>query len=230
MERYELKLIDGHLIMQTPAGRMLLDTGAPRSMGTGRAVTLNGRTFPLVEGYMGLSVAGLCDLVGTPFDVLLGADVLGQYDVVFDVRGGSVGFSEAPQEMPADALVLEDVMGVPVVEVRVGGEAIRAFFDTGAKLSYLDAAAAGAFPEAGTAEDFHPLMGRFTTATRDVPMQLGAQRAVVRCGTLPELLQVTLMLCGVRGILGTCVLERCRAVLACRTGRLGLWEWEGQAR
>jgi hypothetical protein len=66
-------------------------------------------------------------------------------------------------------------------------------------------------PQAGSLADFYPGFGPFETDTYDVPIALAGLQWRERCGRLPGLLGMTLMLGGVHGILGNALL-RDRAV------------------
>ena len=82
------------------------------------------------------------------------------------------------------------------------------FFDTGAQISYFqDEEVMGAFPNAGTMEDFYPGFGRFQTDTRNVDLLFGGEAFTLRCGTLPGLLGMSLVIGGASGILGNIVLQ-----------------------
>lgn len=105
------------------------------------------------------------------------------------------------------ALPLETHLGIPVVEAVLGETRLRMFIDTGAKVSYLRAGLAGAYPLVRTVRDFYPGFGVFETELHAVPLVLGDQVVTLECGTLPPLLEMMLPLAGVQGILGTDLLK-----------------------
>ena len=87
---------------------------------------------------------------------LLGADVLGRFDFVFDMPSGHVDLSKEHVDFGGHLVELETLMGVPIVTVRVGSRHLRMFLDTGAQISYLETEALSTFPTAGTISDFYP--------------------------------------------------------------------------
>jgi hypothetical protein len=68
-------------------------------------------------------------------------------------------------------------MGVPNVTVRVGSNHFRMFFDTGARISYLQDDSIAEFPPAGNVTDFYPGVGQFNTSTHEVPVSIGTWRS-----------------------------------------------------
>jgi hypothetical protein len=102
-------------------------------------------------------------------------------------------------------------MGIPIVTIRVAESDYRMFFDTGAKISYFQDDSLSNFPPAGRVTDFYPGVGQFQTDTYQVEIALSGIVFSVRCGTLPGLLGVTLMMASTQGIIGNQILAN-RAV------------------
>jgi len=63
--------------------------------------------------------------------------------------------------------------GGPDSDGRRGGNRLKMFFDTGAKISYVDQETANAYPRVGTAEDYYMTVGPFQTAVHRIPMIAG---------------------------------------------------------
>lgn len=202
MHQLHLELCDGHLIVSDDGQVLLLDTGAPASVARGGKFRFLGREWPAQRTYRGVTTDELSRQVGRKIDVLLGADVLGQFTVRIDTHERRVVVNAAKSEM-ASALPLETVMEVPVLEAAVGGERVRMFFDTGAPLSYLGSGLARNYPLVRKARDFYPGFGEFETDVHAVPVLLGDQAVTLECGVLPPLLETTLPFPRAGGILGT---------------------------
>jgi hypothetical protein len=202
-----LELSAGHLFLHDGDRRYLLDTGAPQSFGDEAGLTLDGQSFALQPEFMGLSAGVLSDLVQQRADGLLGADVLNQLDLRLDVAGGVVELSRAPMDGVGEGLPLRFAMGVPIVRASMGGEEASMFFDTGAQLSYWQASELRRFEPAGQMSDFYPGFGTFETDTFRVPVRLGGRMHSVRCGQLPAMLGMSLMVVGSSGIIGNEVLQ-----------------------
>lgn len=98
-------------------------------------------------------------------------------------------------------------MGIPILSAQIGSSDYRMFFDTGAQISYLQDDSLAGFPAAGQVTDFYPGVGQFQTETHTVDVRVGASSLSVRCGSLPGLPGMTLMMAGTQGILGNQILH-----------------------
>jgi hypothetical protein len=202
-----LSVRNGHLFLEHEGALWLIDTGAPSSFGRSSRLTLAGETFRLAADYLGLTPDALSRAIGTPCAGLLGADVLGRFDHVFDLAAGTLTLSTGTLYHTGQTIPLTMFVGIPILEVRIAGADYRMFFDTGASVSYLQEPLLQHFPETGTVTDFYPGFGVFETETHRVEMQLGGRAVSLRCGTLPDLLGSTLLMAGTRGIVGLELLQ-----------------------
>ena len=75
MITYPLELHDGHLIAIIDKFRVLIDTGAPCSIGRQPSCIIAGRTFQLTENFAGLDIESLVHFIGQEVDVLAGANI-----------------------------------------------------------------------------------------------------------------------------------------------------------
>ena len=98
-------------------------------------------------------------------------------------------------------------MGIPIVSPNIDGANRRMIFDTGAQISYLQNISLNTFPSAGIVNDFYPGVGQFQTETYMVDISIGTKSQQLRCGSLPELLGMTLMMAGTEGIIGNEILR-----------------------
>lgn len=205
MQQTPIVIVEGHIFGKLDGGLWLIDTGAPTSFGAGE-FQLDGRNFRPAASYAGLTAVSLSELVQVACAGLIGADILKQFDHLFDCTKGvwSIGVEELEAE--GGAIDLEQFMGIPIAAAEIAGNQHRVFFDTGAQLSYLQSDSLGNFPAAGRTEDFYPGIGRFETETHMVQMSLGGRMFDLRCGRLPELLGATLMMAGTSGIVGNAVM------------------------
>jgi len=207
MNTLPLQLRAGHLFVELGGELWLLDTGAPTSFGMSRRLTIAGEQFILGTDYLGLTAATLTQFVGVPCVGLLGADVLGRFDHLFDSIAGRLTVSTAELSHSGQTVRLDEFMGIPIVTARVGGRQYRMFFDTGAQISYFQGESLTEFPSAGSVTDFYPGVGQFQTDTHDVPVSLDGVSFTLRCGTLPGLLAPTLMMASTEGIVGNAILS-----------------------
>lgn len=206
MQTYPLILEKGHLFVALAEGSFLFDTGAPTSFGKVSPVTVDGQSFNLPPSYMGLTAEKLSTYVGRETHGILGGDILNQFDMLIDVPQSRVCFSQAPLESGGEELAVEEFMGIPILNATIAGESVRMFFDTGAQISYFQGESLTSFPAEGKVTDFYPGIGQFTTDTFRIPIQLGRSSYELRCGQLPTLLGMTLMMAGTQGIIGNEVL------------------------
>ena len=203
MDRCAIEVVSGHFILDVDGGKVLLDTGAPRSIGPDLHWTFLGRRYPVTNAHSGLTTKGLSELVGTPIDVLLGADILGEFHFLVNGRQEAIVFHRERVPPPGVEVPIELVMGIPILTVTVGGQPIRMFLDTGARLSYLRSDVVRRFPRLGEDADFYPGFGRFRTEVFRVFIGVAGWTVPLACGVLPEPLEFALLGGTVSGIIGT---------------------------
>ena len=223
---YQYAVTDGHLIAVVDTLRCLIDTGAPTSVSDTTPFKFAGRSHPVEHSYMGVSCESLSADVGAHIDALVGADILNQYDMLIDPSASTITLSDEPQSLEGETIALDEFMGIPIIQASVADQSIRMFFDTGAKLSYLDPDIIRAFPDAGPEQDFYPGVGKFRTQTFTVPISVGTEEIFLRVGVLPQLLQMTLMMADTSGILGSAILGNHIVCFAPRRQSMILKKWE----
>lgn len=200
---FPLESVSGHFLFEVEGRKVLLDTGSPRSIAEGRQWTFLGHPYLVIPGFSGATTKGLSEFVGMPIDVLLGADILGDFHFLIDVREKSIVFHRERVPMPGAEVSVELVTGIPLATVAVDDQPIRMFLDTGARLSYVQVDVARRFPRLRQDEDFYPGFGRFRTQVFRVPVGVAGRVLPLACGVLPEPLEASLFGMGVSGIIGT---------------------------
>ena len=213
---YPCYLVGGHILSEIHSDRVLVDTGAVTSISDSDSIELPGGTHRTARSYQGATVTGTGQLVGTRITALLGADVLQRYDARIDLEKGEFELAEGNLPLDSPVIAIDDFQGVPIIAARIGGSDERFFFDTAAKLSYLDSALAAGWTPAGVDTDFFPGFGEFTVETGTKRIELGGHRLDLRFATLPPLLEASLALAGVRGVLGSAVCEGSVVTLSMR--------------
>ena len=201
-----LHTLHGHLFVELDGGLWVLDTGAPNSFGITTQITVAGEQFRLGTNYLGLDAGALSQSVGVRCAGLLGADVLGRFDHIFDTASGSLVVSQEELCHAGNIVGFEEFLGIPIVMAEVDGCECRMFFDTGARFCYFQGEALTRFPAAGSVTDFYPDFGEFQTGTYHVPVTFGGETFTLRCGSLPESLGTTLMMADTVGIIGNEIL------------------------
>ena len=220
---HPLEIANDHLFGILDAQRWLIDTGAPSSFGDRSSLTVGGRAFDIPADYMDLTAAQLTEHLGIPCAGLLGMDVLGSFAHTFDLRRmvWEVDDSNA-RACEGRTIGLDAFMGIPILKVTIGSRPYKLFFDTGAQISYLEEEILNAFPQTGTMEDFYPGFGTFKTVVHNVEFSLGGQTYRQTFGKLPALLEITLTMAGVQGVLGLGICRQKRVAFDPRQGLLCL--------
>jgi len=201
----------GHLFVEIDHALWLLDTGAPNSFGSVPEIVFAGETFALPEQFMGLTATTLSSFVAVECAGIIGSDIMGCFDFIFDPQNEEVEISAEELEVFGQQLpVVDNIVGVPIVSATVAGDECLLFFDTGAQISYLQHDALSEFPPAGEFMDFHPSYGQFSTDTYHVDIAVAGINFTLRCGHLPELLGAILLAGSITGILGNEIMSNRR--------------------
>lgn len=205
-ETFELSVFDGILLIHNADGdELLVDTGSPLSLAA-RPVNFLGSVRNWPESSTGTSMSGLTAQVGRNFDALLGTDVLSSYAVTINLKDKQMTFSdeEAPDAVPAgfSQADMTQLMGVPLVNIAVGGGEHRFALDTGARISYAHSSLVMGCDPMGQREDYHPALGRFTTPIYDLTLSVAKQPFRGQLGVLPKHFEMALGLAGIEGIMG----------------------------
>lgn len=202
MHTLPLSIHSGHMFIQHENELFLLDTGAPKSFGSPSQLTLAGQQFYISDNYLGLTPDTLSGYVGIATAGIIGSDILRSFDIIIDAPGNTITLSTDYLTYAGDAVPLDFFMNIPIISTVIGSAAYRMFFDTGAQISYFQDDSITDYPYAGPVEDFYPGLGQFVTETHIVDLKIGECIFSLRCGRLPDLLEMTLLMTGTQGILG----------------------------
>lgn len=204
---YPLKKINSHYFLEIEGGMWLVDTGAPITFGTTKALNICGEHFHFNNTYLSLTTESLSEFIGTPCSGLLGMDLLRVHDIIFDLHKGEATFTQEKVIPAGTGITLEDFMGIPILPVEISGEQFRMFFDTGAQLSYFQNKGITSSTPGAEIEDFFPDVGKFITRTYQVEMRIGEKIFNLISGILPGLLGASLQLANVQGIIGNQIFD-----------------------
>jgi hypothetical protein len=207
MQSFPISFFNGHLFIKIGSNNWLLDTGAPTSFGNVTSITIEKRTFSLPVSYMGLTGNKISEYVDRHTVGIIGTDILNQFNVLFDLPNQQASFSTDAIDLVGNTLDLDEFMGVPIFMVEIAGTKRQMFFDTGAQISYFQDHSLNTFPSAGLLTDFYPGVGQFETETYWLDAVIGTEAFKLRCGTLPELLRITVSMAGTEGIVGNEILD-----------------------
>lgn len=199
---YTINNYDNHLIIEDNGKTFLIDTGSPFSIFDGTSLDFCGRQFP--KGMTMVSIEAVSDLLGMNIDALVGNDVLRQYAVLVDYNGGTITFSDEGISLPGgQAIALGNNFGIPKVTMQLRGQEGTFFLDTGAKISYVKSSTLDGLTPDDHATDFYVGYGNFETPIYHVPTSIGSHEFTVQYGTLPRILELSLIgLAGTTGVVG----------------------------
>ena len=232
---HKLIAAEEHLFVELNEGRFLVDTGSPLSFADGSVATFAGEEHRLPRSLMGVDISTVRKLVQGPCCGLLGLDVLGKTNLMFDLRGGELhtGASAWDSIAPNDRIACDvrAVAGIPVVRVSIGTRSVAAVWDTGAKFGYVadETICAGA-PSMADIDDFNPIFGQMHSASWLVNVDLAPTRAASptntsvireRVGILPPMGAQMLAMHGIEAIIGCSWMNDWHIGLAQECG--GMW-------
>jgi Ca-activated chloride channel family protein len=205
---YTLRLVNGHPVFDLDGQATLLDSGSPFSLGRASDLYFMNMVHPLSQEFMGVDLKTIAQLVGTPLELMLGADILLKYRVLLDLPRGHIQFSQPDGEGRGIRVPLRMMAGVPIAACLANGKEIQAVFDTGSRLCYINRKLTGDLASFGKEKDFYPGMGEFETDIYEVPFEIGGMALSLRCGVLPAMLEAALGMTGAQGILGVELLQK----------------------
>ena len=133
---------------------------------------------------------------------LIGANILGCFDHIFNIAARTLTVSAAELSHEGQNVRLDSFMGIPIINAIINDSDHRMFLDTGAQISYFQEGSLAESPSAGSVTDFYPGVGQLQTNTHIVPIALGDSPFLFRCGRLPDALGTTLMMAGTKCIIG----------------------------
>ncbi|MCZ6831938.1 MAG: hypothetical protein O7F73_20590 [Gammaproteobacteria bacterium] len=201
MQSYTYQVIHGHIIVMVEGDPCLLDTGSPFSVGYA-PISIAGREFAVHDNYMDVCPAYLAEHIGTAVEGLIGTDILTNFTICIRPPEQLIEFSGHSPEGEI-LLPLQSFMNVPILPIKVNGQIVRAFFDTGAPLSYLLPEQLAGLDPYARQEDFYPLPGNFLTDVYFLAVCIGGEEREFRFGELPVELQMMLEAEQVQAIIGT---------------------------
>ena len=211
----------GHIIMIWEGRSILLDTGAPFSIGADAAWTFLGRPVSLRRDYNGLTIEQFRKAAREPrLDVILGMDVLNRYNFVIDKAEKSISFFTCETHLPS-CIEMHREKCIPVINVAVGSVQTPMFIDTGAKVSYGARQIVQKHHASGNAEDFYPGYGQFQTDLYSIPSVIGDERVNLNYGILPEHLGA-LLSAPVQGLIGAEIFNTHKVWFLMLQNQLGL--------
>jgi hypothetical protein len=222
-----LEFEQGHLFLSdNQGGYFIVDTGSPTTICEVQQLEFLGKSYHVSTNYGGLTVPSLRNFIPNAAKKivgLLGNDIMSNYWVSFDVRGGEAIFGDSSAPELDNWENYTDLMGVPLINIELDGTSLRAFFDSGANLSYIKTSISNNWNSVGIKEDFHPLTGVFQTPHYIHPTIIQGKQLDVNWGNLPAgQLAMVLSMGIVDAIVGVDLFAQATVVIDYRNQRLAI--------
>jgi len=174
-------------------------------------------------------------LIGMHIDGVLGSDFFQSCDVEVDFAAGRFSISDDLMPAPQDSIEVElatlpsppgiEASAVaPVIEMRLGGQTLRSFVDTGSMFTMVHSSLVTEdFTFVRTIREFHPTIGWFEASLYDAPdLQVGSthlgQQRVGAAKAFDSALKLETL--GTKAVLGLQSLLRHQLFLSYRQKRL----------
>ena len=209
MSTYKLEIFNGHPIIKEGENIILIDTGAPTTIHSSDRLQFNNQAFNVTSSYMGLTTGYVSELLGMNITTLMGMDVLSKFKFSLNYKNNIVAFLKTETEDNNSKLIgkgllvlISTFMGIPIIELEVNNKKLKFFLDTGANISYLPEAITNNMYSKGTESDYYPGFGKFDTPIYELETKIGNEKFQARYGNLPQLLQMSLQLGNIDGIIG----------------------------
>ena len=124
--------------MQAGELRVLVNTGSAESIGSVGEIPIANAVFPLKESTLRMTTDVLAKQIGTPVDVMLGADILTRFDFKLLPERKQIVFTSGEFHPYGYCSHFELYNGVPITPVSVFNRDMRFFFVTGSRRTYLN--------------------------------------------------------------------------------------------
>jgi hypothetical protein len=195
--------VAGHMFVELPEGRWLVDTGSPMTFGSPGAITWAGTRRAVPKSYGPVSLERIQPYIDVPFVGLIGVDLMNAQDLFWDGPAGVCRIGDGDISPSAVTVPMPTLLGVPMLDLLIGGQPARFILDTGAPFGYvLDERLTSNAAEDGRIRDFSPIVGDIDSPAWRADIDLGGIRFTERVGLLEGLGRTALSLLSVDGILG----------------------------
>ncbi len=198
---FKIRFIQNHLVFDYAGDAIFIDTGSPITISRRSGFVFLGKHYKVKEDPSFLDE--LSYFVGGHITTLMGMDIIGEYNVLFDYANERVTFSK--DVIPfygATEIRNLSPNAIPASEFLIGDRRLRLFIDTGAIISYIREDVTRNFQNCGYENDFYPGLGAFQTPCYEIDTRILGYNFKVKYGILPDVLGNRIYNLGVDGVIG----------------------------
>jgi len=213
---YPLIISNNHYLAQIDGRNFVIDTGSPLSFGSSRSLSFAGETKNLLPMRALGSRESMVNLVKTQVDGLIGTDFMMEHEITLDKKSMKIIVDEH-RIIPAGSIgmgMLDAVLikGFPNMWIELNGKHVKAVLDTGACISYASKSLVDGLPIVGTATDYNPNLGSFSTNLYEVCYSIKGLTGSISIGTLSSIYHFALERFGFYAVLGMDIFSSFEAV------------------
>ncbi len=192
----------------------MLDTGSPTSFHATGFIKWAGVKIPVCSSVNGVSKDYLSTNVGRNIDGLVGMDIIHRFPLLISLRDNQLfidddaNYSRSFKQIELGPFA----QGLIAIEMLVNNRVVRMIVDTGAPISYINKTFVEGLVFEREVTDFHPLIGSFKTHTYRCKVNHINEDAPYyqEFGILPNLIESTLSMLHIDGIIGVELFKRYR--------------------
>jgi len=108
-----------HPIIKDCENIILIDTGTPSTIHSSCNLTFSSYNYNVSKNFMGLTVSKISDMIGTEITTLLEANILSNYNILFDYENETVVFDKQEISFYGIETDITNIMGIPIIELSI---------------------------------------------------------------------------------------------------------------
>lgn len=221
--KHRLDVINSYYVIRTEEKSYIIDTGSPESMGDDSSISLLGKTYKIQGWWSDLIPRAIEDHIGEKVDGLIGNDILKGHIVALDFVNRTAASIESavissdPATLSSDDIAIQLPLlfeeGVPVIDIEINHQKVRAILDTGASIPYANANILNGLVNVGFIHDISPIYGKIRTSSHMAEFRLGSLVGKVRIGKFTPKLSKASSSIGAEAIIGPSLLGECSSLI-----------------
>lgn len=223
---FKIEFVDGYPMIVDGENTIVIDTCCPVTFHEDDTLTFLGTDYTPAKSFRDETLRRLWDYTDQMFTTWMGMDVLKNYKLVLDYANNEITFlSQDEPGFEGETAKLYD--GDGVYAVKADGW-MNMLVDTRSRLSYLSRCFTMSLKTDGQQEEFYHGAGRFETPLYNLKCDFCGRKFDVTYGNLPQILDMTLMMAHVDGVLGYDFFKRFKVMLDFKSEEITFVDNEAQ--